>query len=68
LIVHDPLSNILHSNFSIHGTQLFFSKIEVQCTKSIIHCDTLDSCQNNGFCYLLPSLIFVDYSMDFQCL
>ncbi len=43
--MHDPLSSILHSNFSILGTQLFFSRIEVQCTKSIIHCDTFDACQ-----------------------
>jgi hypothetical protein len=69
LIVHYPLSNIIHSNFSILGTFFFFfSRIEVQCTKSIIHCDTFDSCQNDGLCYLLLSLIFIDYSMDFQCL
>jgi hypothetical protein len=68
LIVQDPLFSILHSNFSILGTQFFFSRIEVQWIKSIIHCDTFYSCQNDGFYYLLPSLIFVDYLMDFQCL
>jgi hypothetical protein len=31
LIMHDPSSNIFHSNFSILGTQLFFSRIELLC-------------------------------------
>ncbi len=62
-------SIMYHSSFNFFHSwnTIFFSRISVQCTKSIVHYDIFDCWENDGFCYLFPSLIFVDYSMDFQC-